>query len=70
MAIKRRKQKNTRLGGPWWAKSNDLHVRFSAAFCPGEQLLCGWLPQQGWQGVGAAFFFAFHWLYTPRRCMK
>ena len=47
MAIKRRKWKNTPLGGPRWAISNDLHLRFSAAFCPGEQLLCGWLPQQG-----------------------
>ena len=55
MAIKRRKRKNTPLGGPRWAMSNDLHVRFSAAFCPGEQLLCGWLPHQGWQEVGAAF---------------
>ena len=41
MAIKRRKRKNTPLGGPRWAMSNNLHVRFSAAFCPGEQLL--WL---------------------------
>ena len=31
-------------------------LMFSAAFCPGEQLLCGWLPLQGWQEVGAAFF--------------
>ena len=56
MAIKRRKRKNTPLGGLRWAMSNDLRVRFSAAFCPGEQLLCGWLPQQGWQEVGAGFF--------------
>ena len=56
MAIKRRKRKNTPLGWPRWAMSNDGHVRFSATFCPGEQLLCGWLPQQGWQEVGAAFF--------------
>ena len=44
------------LGGPRWAMSNDLHMRISAAFCPGEQLLCGWLPHQGWQEVGAVFF--------------
>ena len=58
MAIKRRKWKNTPLGGPWWAMSNDF-LMFSAAFCPGKQLLCGWLPQQGWQEVGAAFFSLF-----------
>ena len=34
-------------------------MQFSAAFCHVEQLLCSWLPQQGWQEVGAAFFFRF-----------
>ena len=50
------KRKNTLPGGPRWALSNDSHVRFSAAFYPGEQLLCSWLPQQSWQEVGAVFF--------------